>query len=213
MQPDGLAQSILVEHDLSRPEWDRSLQEKCREIRQFGFGERQCKFRREAIELRRDVSAFLHALEAVEFVGFLSPSRDGDDPRPLSVVTGLRRYLNLIKIEPLAAPPLDNGRKQILQIGPARYFEQLGVDSRLRTREGERGGVSHLLDAQRRPCAQTRIWICLLGTARLPESERKKQNRSRAEQPGLSKNVPTPIRKSGAHDSPSLLFRHLAGTR
>src|ERR1700687_2568476 len=152
MPPDGLAQSVLVEHDLSRPEWDRSLQEKCREIRQFGFGERQCKFRREAIELRRDVS----------------------DPRPLSVVTGLRRYLNLIKIEALASPSLDNGRKQILQIGPARYFEQLGVDSRLRTRLGERGGVSHLLDAQRRPCAQARFRICLLGTARLPESERKK---------------------------------------
>src|SRR6202158_5251706 len=149
MQPDGLAQSVLVGHDLSRPEWNRSLQEKCREIRQFGFGERQCKFRREAIELRRDVSAFFHALEAVEFVGFLSPSRDGDDPRALSVVTGPRRHLNLIKIQALASPSLDNGRKQILQIGPARYFEQLGVDSRLRTREGERGGVYHLLYSSR----------------------------------------------------------------
>jgi hypothetical protein len=97
MPPDGVAESVLVEHNLSRPEWDRSLQEKCREIRQFGFGERQGKFRREAIELRRDVRAFFHALEAVEFVGFLSPSRGGDDPGPLSVVTSLRRQLNLIK--------------------------------------------------------------------------------------------------------------------
>src|SRR6202158_4985325 len=174
MQPDGLAQSILVEHDLSRPEWDRSLQEKCREIRQFGFGERQRKFRREAIELRLDVSAFFHALEDVEFVGFLSPSRGGADPRLLSVVTGLRRYLNLIKIEALDSPSLDNGRKQILQIGPARYFEQLGVDSRLRTRQGEGGGLSYVLGARRRACGQARFRICLLGTARLPESERKK---------------------------------------